>query len=297
MSLGSVSDFQPAGDRAAQALGRHRQRDDEDRPGPAPTATRIVAPARLRAGSDGARRAAAKPIARPVASSTSAMTSTATPSSWPEVARSSIGTPSLVSVSWAKTQTATAMRADRADGEDRDAAQPQRHDREPERAADGDRQQRAARVGQQHGQQQDPHDGVGQRVDRRVARAARAQPQRRRHAERRSQADGVPVAERLAQPRVDLVGGQRAREDLGQDRTEADRDRRGAERAEQRAPPGADGARQGHGAREDQQVGERAVGLQPGVRRLDRPRDRQRGEPGEDREEADRDRRPTSDGR
>ena len=108
MSLGSVSEFHPLEiepprplDDIASATTRIT--------GTSPTATRIVAPARLRAGSDGARRAAAKPVARPAASRMSAMTSTATPSSWPEVARSSIGTPSLVSVSWAKTQTATAM--------------------------------------------------------------------------------------------------------------------------------------------------------------------------------------------
>jgi hypothetical protein len=105
--------------------------------------------------------------------------------------------------------------AEAARGQHGHAAQAQRHDREPQRAPDGQRQQRAARVGEQEGDDEQSEGRVGERADGRVARAPRAQPQARRPGGGGHQAHGVPVAERLAQPRVDLVGVQRAGEDLG----------------------------------------------------------------------------------
>ena len=80
-----------------------------------------------------------------------------------------------------------------------------------------------------------PSAGQASALTAGVAGAARGQPQQRRHAERRHQPDRVPVAERLAQARERLVGRERVREDLRQQRPAADE--QAAERDAVRAPP------------------------------------------------------------
>ena len=122
-----------------------------------------------------------------------------------------------------------------------------------------------------------------------MARAAGAEPQAGGTAERGRQADGVPVAERLAQARVDLVGVQRAREDLGQQRVAADdRGRQRASRRAGRASARASGARARRPATATARKLARAVGLEPGVRRVDGPDDRERGEQQQQRERGER---------
>ena len=154
----------------------------------------------------------------------------ARPRSWPASVRAASGTRSVESASRANAH-ATPARPTTARHEQRQrAAQPQRHDREPEREADQQRQQRAARVGEHQADEQQPERRPRERVGGRVARAPRRQPQQRRHAERRHQPDRVPVAERLAQPRERLVRRQRAREDLGGQRPRRRRSRSRARR-------------------------------------------------------------------
>ena len=117
-----------------------------------------------------------------------------------------------------------------------------------------------------------PSAGPGERVERGVAGAPRAEPQQRRDAERRGEADAVPVVERRAQARERLVGRERGGEDLGQQRP-AGRARRRRSRSPassalqlpgrsrpSASPPASDG-----------EVRERAVGLQPRVAGHQRP--------------------------
>ena len=180
-------------------------------------------------------------------------------------------------------------RARRGDEQQRRRAQaPRRDRRDPERPADHRRQQRAARVRQEDRQQDEAERRVGERVERLVAGAPRAEPQQPRHGERGHEADAVPVAERLRQPGVDLVGVQRGGEDLRQDGIRADDDAGQRDRAEHRAPAMRDGMCERRRRREDRQVGERPVGFEPRVRRVRGPRDRQRGERRERGHERDR---------
>ena len=239
MACGSVRFFHAVGERAAEAARGQRQRADEgdrdqrqhERRRRARLAARVDATARAgrwRSRSPGRR-----------ASSTRTIATSAMPSSWPAAARSASGTLSVLSGSGRRPRRHERRRRG-ARGQHRDAAQAQRDDREPERAAAGQREQRAARVGEQQSDEQQPERGVGERVERRVARAPRAEPQHAGTAERGHQPDRVPVAERLAQARVDLVGVQRAREDLGQQRVAAD-DHAGRARRRPAAPPSAAG--------------------------------------------------------
>ena len=183
---------------------------------------RTRTPACRRASSEGARWALAKPMARPAASRTRTIATRAMPSWWPADARSASGTLSVLSGFEAKAQKADEAAAERARGQDGHAAQAQGHDREPQRAPHAQRQQRAARVGEQEGHDEQSERRIGERADGRMARAPGAQPQARRPRGGGHEAHGVPVAERLAQAGVDLVGVQRAGEDLGQQRVAAD---------------------------------------------------------------------------
>ena len=72
------------------------------------------------------------------------------------------------------------------------------------------RQQRAARVREQQADDQQPERRPRERVQRRVAGAARGEPEQRRNPERRRQADAVPVVERRPQARERLVRRERA---------------------------------------------------------------------------------------
>ena len=103
------------------------------------------------------------------------------------------------------------------------------------------------------------------------------EPQQREHADRRGQPDRVPVVERSAQPRVGLVLGERAGEDLRQQRPGAHGDARERDPVQDRRPAPGRQARERHRAGERRQVREGAVRLDPGVRRSERPDDRDRG--------------------
>ena len=179
-------------------------------------------------------------------------------------------------------------RAEPAAGQHRRAAQAQGDGGEPERAADQQRQQRAARVGEHERDEHDPQAGEGERVERRRALAARAQPEQRRHGHRGGQADRVPVAVGRAQPRVELVGVQRAREDLGGQRVTADDDAGQRDAAEHARPAVGERAHEGERRREHRDVGERPVGLDPRVGGLRGPGDRRDREEREGEERAGR---------
>ena len=114
-----------------------------------------------------------------------------------------------------------------------------------------------------------------------AAGAPRAEPEQRQHADRGGQPDRVPVVERRAQPRVGLVLGERAGEDLRQQRPGAHRDARQRDPVQHRRPAPGRQARERHRAGEGRQVGEGAVRLDPGVRRSERPDDRDRRVGGE----------------
>jgi hypothetical protein len=166
-------------------------------------------------------------------------------------------------------------RTDGADPEDRRAAQAQRHDREPHGAPGDEREQRAARVGQQQRDEQQGEHGIGQRVDRGVAVAARAEPQAPWPAEGRDQPDGVPVPERLAEPGERLVGVQRRREHLRHQRVRRDHGGRDDRRVDERAPAAGGEAHERDAGAEGREVGQRAARLQPGVVGLHGPGDAQ----------------------
>ncbi len=84
---------------------------------------------------------------------------------------------------------------DRAAQQDGRAAQAQRHDAEPQHEAEQQRDQRAARVGEQQRQQHQPHRRIGRRRRQRMPGSPGAQPQAPDRAHRRRQPDRVPVVE------------------------------------------------------------------------------------------------------
>ena len=186
--------------------------------------------------------------------------------------------------------------AEGARGQDGHAAQAQRHDGEPHRAPHAQRQQRAARVGEQEGHGEQSERRIGERADGRMARAPGAQPQARRPRGGGHEAHGVPVAERLAQAGVDLVGVQRAGEDLGQQRVAAHHHAGEDDAPEQRGPAVREEPHQGHAGHHGGQVAERAVGLDPRAGGLDRPGDRRGGDGHEQAHEGERERPPQSAG-
>ncbi len=180
-----------------------------------------------------------------------------------------------------------ADRGDHGGGEGRGAAQAQRHDCEPGGEAHDERKDRPARVGEHQADEQRAERGEGERVEGGVPRAAAGQPQHRRDAHRRRQADGVPVAERRAQAGGALVGRERLREDLRQQRVDADDRAAEPDAGEHCAPAGRREPGEGEGAAERGQVGERAIGLEPGRVGIERPGDGQCGQRGEDAEQAE----------
>ncbi len=103
---------------------------------------------------------------------------------------------------------------------------------------DREREQRAARVGQHQRDLEQRDPGPRQRVHGRPPGAPRAEPQQRQDPQRGRQPDRVPVVERRAQPRVDLLLRQRAR---GTPWSAAPSRRRRRTRARSRAGPRASG--------------------------------------------------------
>ena len=121
-----------------------------------------------------------------------------------------------------------------------------------------------------------------------AARAARAEPDQRRDAERGHQPDGVPVAERRAQPRVGLRLGQPLREDLRQQRPARDEDARERDPVQHRVPAAGREPGERHRPGEGHQVGERPAALDPRVRRRQRPEHGDGGVRGQQRDEQQR---------
>ena len=208
------------------------------------------------------------------------------PNAWPALMRTASASRSTVRPSWANAHATSGSVVTSALAERGDAAQAQRHEREPQRQPDADGDQRATRVGQQQRHGEDAERGPGEHVHGRVAGAARGQPQHGRDRQRGGEPDAVPVVERRAQAGEQLVLGQRAREHLGQQRPRAQEHAGDRDRAQQRAPaPGREPAER-EPARQRAEVAEHAVGLQPRLRRRERPADRDRGEDRQQRERA-----------
>ncbi len=129
---------------------------------------------------------------------------------------------------------------------------------------------------------------MGECRERCVAVSARAQPDGDRDADGRSQPDRVPVAERLTQPRVGLLLGQGAGQDLRQQRVDADRDGGDQHGAEHRAPALRRESHQGGSRREHEQPGQPGVGLDPCRVGADRPGDREAHQRDQSRQQRDR---------
>ena len=178
------------------------------------------------------------------------------------------------------------QRRDRAPEHARDehehAAQPHRHPDKPDRQRDHRGADRAAPVGEDqraHERAERRSAGGGQQP-RGAARGLTpgAQPRPRRNAHRRDQPGGVVVVKRRPHACQRVSGVQRAREHLGRQRV--DRHDHGVERdaADDRRAAIGGQARQRHRRREGGEVGQRAVGLHPRERGLDRPGDRGEGQ-------------------
>ena len=223
------------GDLPVDAAGGGRQRDQRDDRHERQNGER-------RAARELARSAASAGAAQPrsgrrgpAPSRTDTISSSRAPNSWPASTRAAIGARSVVRPSCENahatigaapsTPAARATVARSRSGTIRNHSADAGHQRD----------QRAARVGEHHRHQQHADRRPGERVGGRVAGAAGGEPQHRRHAERGHQPDGVPVRERLAQPRVRLVRSQRGGEDLGQQRPAADEQAAGAD-ADDAAP-------------------------------------------------------------
>ena len=167
------------------------------------------------------------------------------------------------------------------DRQQRERPQAQRHQHEPQRRADDRGEHRAARVGEHERDQQQRERRGGERVEDAVALAAGAEPQARRDPERRRQPDRVPVVKRRLQAREAVAGVEALGDHVAEDRVGGEHDRRDQQARDHAAPARADQPHERDRAGEGRRVGERAVGLEPGVGGRDRPADRQRGQRGE----------------
>ena len=137
------------------------------------------------------RRAAPRRGSRPRARARAARPASpgcSAPSSWPASSRTASGSLSVVSpVVRERPEDQRRGARRRAEEADR-AAQPQRHDGEPDDEPDRQREQRAARVGEHQHELEQRDARPGERVDRRAARAAGAEPEQRRDARARPSA-------------------------------------------------------------------------------------------------------------
>jgi hypothetical protein len=172
-------------------------------------------------------------------------------------------------------------RARRGAEEHDGAAQPKRRDREPDDQPHPEREERAARVGEHQHELEQGDARPGERAGDGAARAARAEPDQRRDAERGHESDGVPVVERRAQPGVGLLRRERLGEHAREQRPRRDDHAGEREAVQQRRPAAGGEPRERHRPREGREVREGAARLDPGVRRRQRPRDRGGREGGE----------------
>ena len=148
----------------------------------------------------------------------------ARPRPWPASMRSAIVAPSVVSPSCANAHTtsgtvATSTPPSAIAARSRSGTSANQHASTIPSASSAPREYR-----QQQADDDDAEPRPGERVERRVAGAPRGEPQQRRDADRRRQADAVPVVERRPQARERLVRRERGGEDLGQQRPGAERD-------------------------------------------------------------------------
>ena len=248
----------------------------------------IAPPNRSRAFVDGARPAMRNPSVRPAASVSSTITTSSTAKSSATRSRTASGTWLAVNAFFdsAQRSTGAAPAADTATTVMLRSLSGTiaSHSSVPSAG----REQRAARVRQEEGDQHEREQRVRERVDRRVAGAARAQPDRRGHRHRRGRAERVPVEQRLRQPRVEVVGADRRRPYARRERVEDDRRRPDEQSAQQDQPAVRQQPGDAERGREDGEVGERPVRLDPAVVGRDRPGDRQRRERGEQPEQRER---------
>ena len=201
----------PVGDaraRPRRATGTSARHDEH---GDAEPARRVV----RRRGALGEREADGEPDER---AARRASRRRAIPSWWPAASRRASG--DAVARSARSGRRPTGRRAPPPNAPSASTATPRRRSGtsdEPERHADRQREQRAARVGEQQRDGEQAERRVGERVDaprgRCAGRRATGRPGTPSAAISPTR---VPVAERLAQAGVDLVGVQRAGEDLRQ---------------------------------------------------------------------------------
>ncbi len=178
--------------------------------------------------------------------------------------------------------------AERAHDQHARAAQAQGHKAHPGGHAHRERRQGAARIGEHQGDDHQPHRRVGERAEKRMPRAPRAQPQAPDGAHRRRQADRVPVAVRFLQARVYVGCVEPVGEHLREQRIAAHRHRREHDRCEQGAPAAGRDPHERDGGGENAAVGEHPPRVLPARVGRHRPYDRQAGERREGEQQTDR---------
>ena len=240
---------------------------------------------RVRSGSGRSR--ARRWISSPRRRAARDITSRIRPNSSPRPFGRASATRSSVSALWPNAQTVTSAGAGSGGQQHGQRAQPQRHDREPERDPDERRQDAAAREAQQHRHDQQP--------EQRMRERRRAAPARRGcRATGRRERPSPPSRRPRSSSRTARAGERRSRPRPAIRARPSSRARRGRRSRAQRTPHRTACQRRGPRrtaaipAAKAADVGERAVGLHPGVGRVERPQDRQRGEAGQRRQRRER---------
>ena len=170
---------------------------------------------------------------------------------------------------------------DRRDGGDHrgpdhgERPEPERHDEEPQPHDDHRGEQTAARVGQE--QRRHEQDARGRRQCREGRRhlAPRAEPDGAHQAHRGDHPDRVPVTERLPEARIELELAERLGPHTRGEAVRDDHDCGERDPGEDRAQAAGEEVAGGDRRREDEEVGERPVRLDPALVRCERPCDRQ----------------------
>ena len=239
-------------------------------------------PARRRVRIDTRPRCSPTLIAKPVASSKHRHQD----DEQPEVARHGLlGLERLEALrEWVLGQRPGADRAagERRDDDHREAAQAQRHDREPQGRRNHRGGQRPPRLRQQDGKHAQADRRVGECAPPHAAGSPRAEPQRERDRDRRDGAHRVPILEGRADAVRELVLRERARARCARrasmrpaaSRPSEDADDHAWDRARREPRPGDGGG-------EHDEVGERPARLDVAQLGDDRPEHRERRQHGE----------------
>ncbi len=178
-------------------------------------------------------------------------------------------------------------RRDGRDDQHRGSAQSQRDHAEPGEQPDRKRRERAAGVGEQQSQEEDPQRRVCHRAEQRVTPAPRPEPHASDRAHRRREARRVPVAVGLLDARVRVRASERAGEDLRQQRVAAHHHRCQRDPAEHGAPLPRGEAHEHDRRREHPRVREHPARVEPARVGLHRPHHRHAGEHRESDEQAE----------